>query len=436
MIDIEKNRVYNIGEIETLKSSAINLLDTGIEACQAWDDAIEQLQSLQAKTPVKSAQLSSAICGAGKLYKSDYEVEKCWIEGALTNIITNIPTQDAEGVSLLEPLSDNLVLVKGMIEDLAGCIESVGSNQTLSEFQEKVEGLKQEWNETSLEENIEAFETSHLGMVENTSYSDDLLANYWFENTENGQLLGIQYFQNEAITTVLSVNEINAIVKKFLEETQSENDLSTKEDTNESSIAVEQGKIMTIPEPGEQILVSRGIELPDQEAIVSSYHAWSRLYSVEGCNTNPELSGKLCCRRLNYAIENYKCNSTENDLLMFDLEGYMEPVFAGAMVEGYANIGDIVEVSLDDSTNFHFLILDVKNTKHTQAQLSPNKQCQNEWGHGYMLDENIVQLNVCEFITAGNCSVDSAKYAESGTFLRGRRVVEAQIVDHIQICDE
>lgn len=106
------------------------------------------------------------------------------------------------------------------------------------------------------------------------------------------------------------------------------------------------------------------------------------------------------------------------------------------MVEGYANIGDIVEVSLDDGTNFHFLILDVKHTGHTQDELDDNNQCQNEWGHGYMLKPNIVQLSVCEFITAGNCSVDNAKHAESGAFLRGRRVVEAQIVDHIQICDE
>ena len=88
-VGFRKNRVYNIGEIETLKSSAINLLDTGIEACQAWDDAIVQVKSLQAKTPVKSPHLSSALYGAGKL-----------------------------------------------LEELAGCIESVGTNQTLSELQE------------------------------------------------------------------------------------------------------------------------------------------------------------------------------------------------------------------------------------------------------------------------------------------------------------
>ena len=52
-----------------------------------------------------------------------------------------------------------------------------------------------------------------------------------------------------------------------------------------------------------------------------------------------------------------------------------------------------------------------------------------------MLSEDTVQLQVCEFITAGNCSVDSAIHAKSGAFLKKRSVVEAQIIDHILICD-
>lgn len=64
-----------------------------------------------------------------------------------------------------------------------------------------------------------------------------------------------------------------------------------------------------------------------------------------------------------------------------------------------------------------------------------NVQCQCEWGHGYMLDENTVQLSVCEFITAGNCSIVSAINAKSGDFLRKRYVVSAQVIDSIQICD-
>ena len=173
MLDLEKNRVYDIGEIETLKSTAVSLLSTGIDACISWDYSITELNTLQSQTPVKSGQLSSALSSAGTLYQSDYDVEKCWIDGALTNIITNIPAQDAAGVQLLEPLSENLQLIMGMIEDLAGCIEAAGTNLSLSEFQEKIEGVKQDWDNSTLIENLQEFETSFIGMLENTCYGAD-----------------------------------------------------------------------------------------------------------------------------------------------------------------------------------------------------------------------------------------------------------------------
>lgn len=176
MIDIEKNRVYDTGEIETLQSKAVSLLDTGTEACLAWDDAIVQLQSLQSKTPVKYQELSSALDAAGKLYKSEYEMEKCWVESALTNIITNVPQQDTMGAELLEPLNENLEFVMGMIEDLAGCIEASATNQTLDEFKQNLEGIKEDWDGTSLEENIEEFETTYLGMMENVEYFNDMFS--------------------------------------------------------------------------------------------------------------------------------------------------------------------------------------------------------------------------------------------------------------------
>ncbi len=92
-------------------------------------------------------------------------------------------------------------------------------------------------------------------------------------------------------------------------------------------------------------------------------------------------------------------------------------------------------MTLDDGNYFYFLILDVKYTSHSASELAKNNQCQCEWGHGYMLSEDTVQLQVCEFITGGNCPVSSAIHAKSGAFLKERRVVEAQIIDHILICD-
>ena len=165
MTDLEKNRVYDIGEIETLKNSAINLLSTGIDSCLSWDNSVLELHSLQSQTPVKSLQLSGALNGvSGKLYQPDYETDKCWIEGALNNVITNIPQQDVAGADLLEPLNENLQLIMGMTEDLAECIEAAGTNLTLAEFREKLEEIKQDWDNTTLEENLEKFETILLGI--------------------------------------------------------------------------------------------------------------------------------------------------------------------------------------------------------------------------------------------------------------------------------
>ena len=195
--------------------------------------------------------------------------------------------------------------------------------------------------------------------------------------------------------------------------------------------------ILVPPQPGDTIVVSRGVDSDGNhmyvDAVVSQWNAWSIEYSITTCNSN--YSNQLCCRRLNYAVKNYECNKDDDDLLMFNLEGYDEPVFAGAMVDGYAHIGDIVKVTLDDGTDFNFLILDVKYTEHTIEELADVDQCQCEWGHGYMTGEDKVQLSVCEFITAGDCSINSAIHADSGQFLLKRRVVRAQIVDSIPIFD-
>ena len=177
MAGLGQNRVYDISQIETLKSTAIRLLDTGIESCMTWDRVVSELKSLQGQTPIKSSQLSETLDEISeKMYQSEYETDKCWIEGALNNVIANIPQQDVAGASLLEPLNENLQYVVTMIEDLSGCIEVAGTNLNFAEFKEKVEGIKCDWEEDSLEKNMEAFETCYLGMLANVSYSEDILS--------------------------------------------------------------------------------------------------------------------------------------------------------------------------------------------------------------------------------------------------------------------
>ena len=192
------------------------------------------------------------------------------------------------------------------------------------------------------------------------------------------------------------------------------------------------GNTMVLPEPGSTVIVSPGVDLVDREMEVASINCWSIEYSINGCNV--AFPGSLSAKRLNYAVNNYPCNCNDYDLLQFSLDNYDQPVFAGAMVDGFANIGDIVKESLDDGTYFYFLILDTKCTSHTSAELA-NGQVQCEYGHGYVVSGDKVQLSICEFIMAKQLddTVNSAMNAQSGGFLRGRYVTEAVVVDHIYI---
>lgn len=198
----------------------------------------------------------------------------------------------------------------------------------------------------------------------------------------------------------------------------------------------DQRRLLVFPKTGEEITVSRGVDASPryQQANVFTRDAWSREYTTDDYSEDKLTSEQgLFWRRIKYAMENYEYNDTDNDLLIFHLGGKYQDVFAGAMVNGYADIGDIVEVTLDDGNFFYFLILDVKNITHKKDELADNKQCQCEWGHGYMLSEKTVQLNPCEFMSTGKCRVRSAQDAPSGGFLKMRRVEKAETVAHIKI---
>lgn len=299
--------------------------------------------------------------------------------------------------------------VKSMFLGIAGV---AGAHGMILYYQKMIENLKEE---------IAVLQEKLFFLHE----AEDLTVNLF--QLAMGSLRTVQNVIRDAGVNVREGNFPKKLV--WLDPLQNADDIIADVDSDMEGILV-------IPEPGDTITVSRGVDLEDEyvDAVVSQWNAWSREYSIVGCNTNPRFSGQLCCRRLNYAVANYTCNKDDDDLLMFDLKGYDEPVFAGAMVEGYADIGDIVRVTLDDGNNFNFLILDVKYTGHTSEELG-DKRCQCEWGHGYLSGENTVQLCVCEFITAGDCSVESAIHAKSGGFLLKRRVVSAQIVDSIPIED-
>ena len=195
---------------------------------------------------------------------------------------------------------------------------------------------------------------------------------------------------------------------------------------------INNGQQMSTPAPGQKITVSVGTDKPEFQATVTSTNCWTIEYSIEGCRKN--YPNAKCTTRLNSALDKFSYNAGENDLLKFQVPG-LGTCYAGAMVEGFGKIGDIAEITLDDGTTFNFMLLDAKSTKHTSKDLAPNNQCQNQWGHGYMLDNNKkVQLSICEFITSQSVSgKSSAKSYPSGSFLSGRYVKSAKIIGHTNV---
>ena len=189
------------------------------------------------------------------------------------------------------------------------------------------------------------------------------------------------------------------------------------------------------PKPGTLITVSKGTDLPNQTAEVYSWNAWAIEYSIAKCrHDNP---GKPCTNRLNAALSKFASNQNDTDLLKFNIPGF-GICYAGAMVDGFGEMGDIAEVKLDDGTKFNFLLLDTKSLKHDSAQLKANStedkpQIMNKWGHGYLLGkEKYAQLSVCEFIVTKKIDGSAINY-KSGGFLKERSVVSAKIIGHVDV---
>lgn len=220
---------------------------------------------------------------------------------------------------------------------------------------------------------------------------------------------------------------------KITEVIKKNNSITPVAPSNGKVTRISNGETMSLPRPGETIDVSLGTDKPSTKAKVKSTNAWSIEYSINGCKrTYGETA--TCTKRLESAINQFSYNAGEYDLLKLNVPEF-GTCYAGAMVEGFGKIGDIAEVTLDDGQKFNFMILDTKSTSHKSSELSPNNQCQNKYGHGYMSNNNTqVQLSVCEFITSQSASgISSAMNYPSGSFLNGRYVANAKIVGHASI---
>ncbi len=217
-----------------------------------------------------------------------------------------------------------------------------------------------------------------------------------------------------------------------------------RRDANKKKIDDDYSRKIIMPNSGEKVEVSLGVDHipPRQSAVVASEDTWSIEYTIKNANTQYPPERYRSTRALNHVLKEYKTNMGEDDNVLIADIGSYGPCYVGAMVTGFGNIGDIVQVTLDDGTKFNMVLCDTKDIHHEEKALMPKAegaqwQCQNYWGHGYMTsDQSKVQMCACEFVAAGDQDKGSAKnYSNANSLLAHRHVVEAEIIGTVDMPD-
>ncbi len=204
-------------------------------------------------------------------------------------------------------------------------------------------------------------------------------------------------------------------------------------DTFHKQHRIENGDILTFPETGEIVTYNDGLN--NYSLPVSGEDTWS----IEFNYVTALSESRIVASRMETLMSRYTNNNGDIDLLKFDVNGFGE-CYAGAMVEGFGEVGDIVKVTLSDGTSFNFIILDVKNTHHKHDELAKGQVQNDEYGHAYLRNnETTISINPCEFMVAGwkrdeedNIYYSAVEYTTELN-LDGNRATEAQIIGHIDL---
>lgn len=196
--------------------------------------------------------------------------------------------------------------------------------------------------------------------------------------------------------------------------------------------SIKNGKKLIFPKSGEKVQFNDGDT--NYNVTVAENDSWAVETDYEyACKQY-----KSVANRMKKLADLFSDNIGAADLLQYNVPGY-GTCYAGAMVAGYGDVGDIVKISLADGSSYNFIILDVKDTHHTKKQLAEGQVQNEQYGHGYLINNNQnVSINPTEFMLAGWKYDDGKKYLSAKCYttnlkLEGNRVKSAEIVGHVDL---
>lgn len=135
---LEKNRVFDINKLRALGVKGKELMDTGVQACTLWNDALANLNILYESIPgeVRSATLQNSIHAVKTPIDTiEHELMGLIIYQTTTTLAEEIPMLDLQAAGAIDEITENLGKNISRIKLITENIGGISTIQNVNIFQ-------------------------------------------------------------------------------------------------------------------------------------------------------------------------------------------------------------------------------------------------------------------------------------------------------------
>ena len=175
------------------------------------------------------------------------------------------------------------------------------------------------------------------------------------------------------------------------------NDPNDPGDPNDPTIEPISGPTITYPQPESEKFKVTVINTKLSYDVVRTH---SDFFSTETSYGYMEQLSSIIAKRV-HSLDSNITNKNKAEPLKAVING--ETYYIGAMVDGFAAPGDIIETKFNNGQSLKMIIVDVKSLNDAKGT-GAKDQFDSSYGHGTYLGNGKCNLNVLEFITGGTNS--------------------------------
>lgn len=175
---LERDRVFSLRKIYSLRGTGCAMLTTGSEVCGVCDSAISRLEGLVGQVPgeAKSSMLiQSLACVKRPLANPGHETLNISLDITLRKLMDNLPKIDSDAAGVMEMSIQSLKTGTAMIRELMGYIDLAGTNINCEAYSAELKKYMETWKETkfSLDQKMEKAQTILKGFPKYAAFDGD-----------------------------------------------------------------------------------------------------------------------------------------------------------------------------------------------------------------------------------------------------------------------